>query len=229
MRSRILLSIVTLFAVVATTLTMLAACSGPSTNPPEIAGESSTAAPPVSAGGTRPARGTEQSDPPSRPKPDPPQAPTPNAGPLRFGPVPASGAFGAVTSVSPDRRAITTTFSALVVSLDDASTEPDATRKLTLALPMTAAGKKANVMFVASGYAFTQGATARLTFRVNGRTHVSEFGPGKDDEFVENLELPAIPATTYRLSLVLEVHAVPGADDSKVASLNILALDAMIT
>jgi hypothetical protein len=229
MRSRILLSIVTLFAVVATTLTMLAACSGRSTNPPEIAGESSTAAPPVSAGRiTRPARGTDGSDPPSKPGPNPPRAPKPNASPVRFGPVTASGAYGAVTSVSPDRRTMTTTFSALEVSLDE-STRPDATRRFTLALPMTGADQKAKVRFYASGYAFTQSATARLTFRVNGRTHVSEFGPGWDDDFDRTLDLPAIPATTYQLSVVLEVHIVPGADDSKAVYLNIKSLDAEIT
>jgi hypothetical protein len=227
MRSRILLSIVTLFAVVATTLTMLAACSGRSTNPPAIAGESSTAATPVSGDRrTRLAPRTEQPDPPSNP--NPPRAPKPNAGPVRFGPVPASGAYGAVTSVSPDRRAMTTTFSALKVSLDE-STRPDATRRFTLALPMTAADQKANVMFTVSGYVFTQDATARLTFRVNGRTHVREFGPGWDNDFDQTLDLPAIPATTYQLSVILEVHTVPGAEDSKVAEFNVLSLDANIT
>jgi hypothetical protein len=170
-----------------------------------------------------------QSDPPSKPRVNPSRVPKPNAGPVRLGPVPAGGAFGAVTSVSTDRRAMTTTFSALEVSLDDESTKPDATRSFTLALPLTAADQKANVMFSASGYTFTQGATARLTFRVNGRTIVNDFGPGRDNDFTQTLDLPAIPATTYQLSVVLEVHTVPGADDSKAAYLNIQSLDAQIT
>jgi hypothetical protein len=122
---------------------------------------------------------------------------------------------------------MTTTFSALEVSLDE-STRPDATRRFTLALPMTAADQKAKVRFTVSGNAFTQDATACLTFRVNGHTHVSEFGPGWDDDFLRTLDLPAIPATTYQLSVVVEVHTVPGAEDP-VAAFNVLAIDAEIT
>jgi hypothetical protein len=239
MRSRILLSV-----VLATTITMLAACGGRSMTPSEVGGESSTAAAPSSSVGsttrqvahpgpphaptpasssasTKPAGSPAQSDPPSKPKPAPPHQPS--AGPVRFGPVPASKDPTVVTSISPDRKTLTTTFSALEVSVDDESTKPDATRSFTLLLPLTGAGQNANVTVHASGYAFvTKGATARLTLKVNGRTIVNDFRPNWDDDFARTLDLPAIPGSTYQLSVVLEVHKIPGSRGPKTAYLNVV-------
>ena len=58
-------------------------------------------------------------------------------------------------------------------------------------------------------HAATQGASARLTLKLNGQVTVRLFSSGWDDSYVQALEVPAIPATTYRLEGVIEVHQDP--------------------
>jgi hypothetical protein len=133
-------------------------------------------------------------------------------------------------SIAPDRTTLTTTFSELVASVGSVVSPAPATRSFRLVVPLTGAAQNAKVAFHASGYAVVEeGATARLTFRVNGRTIVKDFPVGSDDDFDQTLELPAIPSSTYQLSVVLETQQVPGSDDGTTASLNVSTIDARIT
>jgi hypothetical protein len=247
MRSRILLPV-----VLATTITMLAACGGRSTSPPAAGGESSTVAPSTtSVGSTRsrtahpalPGASTASSSNPSTKQGEttlpsgprlgttPPSRPQPSADPVRFGPVTLSDSTADI-AIDPGRTTLTARFSKLEVSVPNAeSAAPDATRSFSLVLPLTGAAPNAKLTVHASGFAFAdEGATARLTLRVNGRTVVRNFPAGSGDvEYVQPLKLPAIQASACRLSVVLEVHQVPGSHDEKTAFLSVSAIDARIT
>lgn len=257
MRSRILL-----FVVLATTIAMLTACGGRSTNPPNADSKTSTAAPsspsvgsnPRTAGGdTAPAApsnpsvgstprqtpGDTQSPTPPRCSPSPsvkagatagpsgtelPAAPPPSADSVRFGRVTVSDPTADI-NIDPDQTTLTARFSQFEVSLGSES----ATRTSSLVVPLTDGAQNAKLTFYASGFAFTyEGATARLTLRVNGRKVVRDFPTGSEVEYVQRLDLPAIPASRYRLSAVVEVRQAPGCDGA-AASLSVSAIDAAIT
>jgi len=241
MRSRILLSV-----VLAATIAMLPGCGGRSTDTVNADGESAAAAPSSPTVGSTPRR-TPHSG-PSRPSTPRSSSPTikpggtatlpgtkpsqqhrPSTGPVRFGPVTSNDSTVNI-AIDPDRTTMTTTFSALEVSVGNGeSTASDATRMFPLVLPLTDGAQNATITFHASGYAFAdKGATARLTLRVNGASSIAHFPAGSDDEYVETLKLPAIPASQYRLSVVVEVHQAPGSHDA-TALLSVLAIDAAIT
>jgi hypothetical protein len=257
MRSRILL-----FIILATTIAMLPACSGRSTNPPKAGSESATPVPSSPSAGSNSAKSGGGSAitvpsstsvgstptqapgdaPPSAPprcSPSPsakagataapsgtelPAAPPPSADTVRFGRVTASDPTADIT-IDPDRTTLTARFSAFEVSAGSES----ATRTSSLVVPLTDGAQNAKVTFYASGFAFAdEGATARLTLRVNGHKLVKDFPAGSQVEYVQRLQLPAIPASQYRLSAVVEAHQAPGCHDA-TAFLSVSAIDAAIT
>jgi hypothetical protein len=132
-------------------------------------------------------------------------------------------------SVAADGRALTVRFSDAEITLAD-NRSASSTAKLTvpLALPLTHSAQAATIRVFASGYAFTEGATARLTLNANGRQVVSNFSDGWDKEYVEELELPAIPGSAIRLSLILELHPLSGSTQPTDGYLNVASLDAEI-
>jgi hypothetical protein len=160
---------------------------------------------------------------PPRAKPTSYDAPA--TGPVRFGQVTVSKTSDA--SIAPDGRALTVRFSDAEVSLAD-NRSASSTAKLTvpLALPLTHGAQAATIRVYASGYAFTEGATARLSLSANGRQVVSNFSDGSDEEYVEELELPAIPSSAIHLSLILELHQLGGSTQQADGYLNAASLDA---
>ena len=136
----------------------------------------------------------------------PASKPQHHAGPVRFGQVTTAGRPNE-TLITDDRRAFATTFSEFEVIISPASAEPSATKSFSMTMPLTDGAKGEKLKIYASGMANTiDGATAQLTLRAGKRTIVRSFPFGSDDEYVEILELPATPGTTYQLSAVIEIH-----------------------
>jgi hypothetical protein len=156
----------------------------------------------------------------------PPASPPPSTGPVRFGKVTTTPSAGVVTSVAPsDRRALTTTFDDREVQVSGNETS-SMSRSFSMTLPLTDGAKGETLKVYVQGTAFaTTGAYARLTLKLNGQATIRYYRSGFEDTFVEALEVPATPATTYRLSGVLEVHRNPGSDG---AYLDVLSIDASI-
>ena len=148
---------------------------------------------------------------------------------MRFGPVTSNDSTVDI-AIDPSRKTLTTRFSTLEVSVGSGeSAPPDATRTFSLVVPLTAAARNAKLTFYASGFAFAdKGTTARLILRVNGRSIARDFPAGSEVEYVQPLKLSAVPASQYRLSVLLEVHQVPGSHDG-TAFLSVSAIDARIT
>jgi hypothetical protein len=138
----------------------------------------------------------------------PPNSPPRPTGPVRFAQVTTTPSDDTLdTLISDDRRAFATTFSEFEVVIGPASAEPSATKSFSMTLPLTDGAKGEKLKIYASGWASTTaGATAQLTLRAGRRTIVRSFPSGSDDEYVEILELPATPGTTYQLSAVIEIH-----------------------
>ena len=147
----------------------------------------------------------------------------PGAGPVRFGPVTSEDST-ASTAVSPDGQALTTLFSDLEADTQK-GIQSNGTR---MVMPLTDGAPNAHITVYASGYALTEGATARLSLTLNGQTVVKDFPAGTDDEFVQQIELPAIAGSEGQLSIALEVDQTPGSDDG-AAYLNVSSIDAEIT
>jgi hypothetical protein len=162
-----------------------------------------------------------------KPTSPPAAQPQPNAGPVRFGTVTTAPSDGVETSVAPsDRRALTTTFDDMQLG-DKEVPEPDATRSFSMTLPLTDGAKGETLRVAVQGYAFVEeGARAQLTLKVNGQGTVRYYPAGWNDSVFEVLEVPAVPATTYQLSGVLQVHHNPG--KASGAYLNVVSVDASI-
>jgi hypothetical protein len=123
-------------------------------------------------------------------------------------------------AVSSDNEALTVRFSDREA---DTQTEVP-TRSFAMTMPLTDGAKGKTLRVYVAGYAFaSEGASARLTLRLNGLVKVRNFTAGSDDDFVQTLELPAIPATTYQLEGAVEVQQDAGSDGA--ARLNIAAID----
>jgi hypothetical protein len=142
---------------------------------------------------------------------------------VRFGTV-TSDDSTASTDVSPDGEALSTLFSDLEVSTEKGVVS-NGTR---VVMPLTGGTQNAVLKVDVSGYAFTQHATARLSITVNGQTFVKDFPDGTDDDFVQQVELPAVAGSETQLSLALEVDQAPGSDAGG-AYLNVNSVDAEIT
>jgi hypothetical protein len=137
-----------------------------------------------------------------------PPASTPqhSTGPVRFGKVTTEGR-PSDTAISPDRRALTTSFEDFEVVLDGESAEADATKSFSITLPLTDGAKGETLGVHVQGFAaLSRGATARLTLRGGGQVEVMDFPAGWDGPYVLRLWLPAIPGITYQLSAVIEIH-----------------------
>jgi len=140
---------------------------------------------------------------------------------VRFGPV-TSDDSTATSDVSSDGVALTTLFADM-----EMSTEKDAmSNGRHVMMPLTGGAHNAVLTIYVSGYAFARDATARLKMTVNGQTVVRDFPTGTDDDFMQQVELPAVAGSQTQLSLALEVHQAPGSDGG--AYLNVSSIDANI-
>jgi hypothetical protein len=250
MRGRIVL-----FVVLAVVIALVGVYAGRSTNTPKAVGEPSTATPsdssvgstqrraPRSAPSRSPTASSQKAGSPKSPvkpvdtattsghKPGtlPASQPQPRTDPVRFGKVTTKPSNNTTTlDVSSDGRALTTVFSDREVQVGNGEvTEGDATRSFAMTLPLTDGAKGETLWVHAQGYALAdEGASARLTLRLNGQVKVEDFPAGWDDDFLRTLQLPATPATTYQLSGVIEVHQDPGTNGT--AYLDVLSIDAEI-
>jgi hypothetical protein len=226
MRGRIVL-----FIVLAVAIALVGVYVGWSTNTPKAIGEPSTPIPSDSVGSPKPPTGQPPTGQPPTGQPpaghpptgQPPTGhpPTPSAE-VRFGRV-------VVTEPSDDTQdlAVSSDNETLTVRFSDreADTQTEvSTRSFAMTMPLTDGAKGKTLRVYVQGYAFVdEGASARLTLRLNGLVKVRNFTAGSDDEFVQTLELPAIPATTYQLEGVVEVQQDPGSDG--VAHLSASAID----
>jgi hypothetical protein len=195
--------------------------SGPSRSPTA----SSPKAGPPRTGANLAGNATQPGQPPAT---KPASPPPPSTDPVRLGKVTTTPS-NSDTSIQDEGRALTTAFEDRVVEGGPGATEP-ATRSFAMALPLTDGAKGETLRVYVQGYAFVQesgGAYARLTLKLNGQGTVRYYRSGWDDSFIEVLEVPAIPATTYRLSGVLEVHQNPGSDVE--AYLNVITVDIEIS
>jgi hypothetical protein len=242
MRSRVLAPVLA-SAILATTISMLAAC-GPVTNPAQAGHQSSAAAQSGQSGpsvqsaphGADPAPSHASAAAP--PSPDTAtkhtpahagkkqktkasaQSPSaPGTGPVRFGLL-TSDDSTFTSDVSTDGVALTALFADM-----EASTETGAVSNGTrVVIPLTGGAHNAVLTIYVSGYAFALDATARLRMTVNGQTVVRDFPTGTDDDFIQQIELPAVAGSQPQLSLALEVHQAPGSDGG--AYLNVSSIDA---
>lgn len=249
MRSRIVL-----FIVLAVAIALLGIYLGRSTTIPTAVGEPATTTQADSSVGPTQRRGSGSgpSRPPTassrkvgapkaganpggaatqpghQPATTPATRPQPSTGPVRFGTVTNTPSGNtAVLEVAPsDHRALSLGFSDREVQLGGNQTG-DRRRSFSLTMPLTGGAKGETLRIYVQGYAFVQGdAYARLTLKLNGQSTVRYYRSGFDDSFVEALEVPATPATTYRLEGAVEVHRNPGSDAT--AYLNVLSVDASI-
>jgi hypothetical protein len=122
-----------------------------------------------------------------------------------------------------DRRALTTTFDNMQVGNKEVA-KPDATRSFSMTLPLTDGAKGETLWAHVQGLAFAaESASARLTLKLNGQVKVRTFSAGWDNTFLQTLQVPAIPATTYQLSGMVEVHQDPGSKGT--AYFNVTSID----
>ena len=148
---------------------------------------------------------------------------------VRFGPGMAEGSYAHLdTDIAPDRQALTTAFDDLQVEVGNGKvTDCDVTRSYTMTIPLVGGGHRSVLRFHVQGFAYVdKGVTARLTVRGNGRTAARVFPAGTDDSFLQTVELPATPGTTYRLETVVELHQDPATETA--GYLNVAAIDAEI-
>ena len=142
---------------------------------------------------------------------------------MRFGRVTASGR-GSETSIAPDRRALTTTFSDFEVTVDPEPAEPDPTKTFTMTMPLTTGRGGETLSVYAQGFIFLDGgAKASVTLQGGGRQIIQGYATGADDSFLQTLELPARPGVTYQLTFAIDIDR--GADAEGTGYLNIAAID----
>jgi hypothetical protein len=241
-----------LFIVLAVAVALAGVYLGWSTNTPTAVGEPSTATSadpsagsvqhrPSGSGSLRPPASSSQKTGQQTGSPtaagnrggtaQPGHQPTPQqpaAGPVHFGKVTTTPSDASVvTSIAPDdHRALTTTFDNIQVGNEEPP-KADATRSFAMTLPLTNGAKGETLRFYVQGTAFAaEGTYARLTLKLNGQATHRYYRNGFNDDFDEVLEVPATPATTYRLEGVVQIHQDPG--NGKTAYLNVLSVDASI-
>jgi hypothetical protein len=245
MGSRVLAKVLT-SAMLATAISMLAACGGTAANlaqggrpssaaalsgpsagsPPRSAdpGQSHASAPAAQGSGTAAQHTPAQPGPQTATQQKTQPPPASSAGSVRFGAVTCEDSNSS-TDVSSDGGALTTLFSDQVASLQEGP-QSTGTR---MVIPLTGGAQNRKLTVYASGYAITtEHTTARLSLTVNGQTVVKDFPAGTEGEFVQPLKLPAIAGSDYQLSFALEVHQAAGSDDGD-AYLNVSSIDAEIT
>jgi hypothetical protein len=190
--------------------------SGPSRSPTPSSPKARSPKAPVQPGNTA----TQPGHPPAKPPASPSQQ---QVGPVRFGKITTAGR-DSDTSISDDRRALTTTFSDFELPVDPTSAEPDATKTFTMTTPLTDGAAGETLWVHAQGYAYLDGsAKASVTLRGGGRQIIQGYATGANDSFLQTLELPARPGVTYQLTFAINIDR--GADDESTGYLNIAAID----
>jgi hypothetical protein len=163
------------------------------------------------------------------PQTEPASQPQPSTDPVRLGKVTTTPSDNtADTAISEDRTALTTAFSDREAAVGNGKlTDCEVTRSFAMTLPLTEGAEGETLAVGVQGFAVVHGgARAQLTLKVNGQGTVRHYRTGFEDEVYETLELPAIPATTYQLSGVLEVHQDP--DTGGTAYLSVISVDVEI-
>jgi hypothetical protein len=238
MRGRIVL-----FVVLAVVMALVGVYVGWSTNTPRAVGEPATATPADSSvgptqrrgSGSGPARspatpspkapakpGGNATQPGQKPTTPPASPPQQQAGPVRFGPITTAGR-DSDTSISDDRRALTTAFSDFEVAVDPTS-EPEATKTFTMTMPLTDGAEGETLWVHAQGYAhFDRGAKGSVTLQGGGQQIIQGYATPHDKSFVQTLELPARPGVTYKLTFAINIDQSP--DNEGTGYLNILSID----
>jgi hypothetical protein len=243
MRSRIVL-----FVILAIVTALVSVWLGWPTTTPKAIGEPATttqADSPVGptqrqSSGSAPSRTPTPSLPKATPpKATPPKAPPPKAtppkapphaspaqqqaGPVRFGPITTAGR-DSDTSISDDRRALTTAFSDFEVAVDPTSAEPEATKTFTMTMPITDGAAGETLWVYAQGYAhFDGGAKGSVTLRGGGQQIIQGYATPTSESFVQTLELPARPGVTYQLTFAINIDQSP--DNEGTGYLNIVSID----
>jgi hypothetical protein len=131
------------------------------------------------------------------------------------------------SSVSPDGRAVTMTFSDFIATADASkSPERTATRALSVIVPLENPDPTTAIEFGVSGFvATTLGADATLLVSVNGQSRVIDFAGGADRSFVESFRFGAEAPAECRLLILL----LAGREtDDATAFVNVLAIDAEV-
>lgn len=129
-------------------------------------------------------------------------------------------------NISDDGRALTASFSDLVVTVGDSkSPTPISTRIFHLVLPIEGDGEQVEIEFAIQGFALTlAGTTASIVSSVNGQTTVTDFPGNSEQSFTHQLKFAAPSASECRLCVFL----LAGRDNNSKAeaSLNVLSIDA---
>lgn len=131
-----------------------------------------------------------------------------------------------ILNISNDGRALTATFSDLVVTVGGSkSPTPISTHVFHLVLPIEGDGEQIEIEFAIQGFALTlEGTTASIVSSVNGQTTVTDFLTNSEQSFTHQLKFAAPSASECRLSVFL----LAGRDKNSnaEASLNVLSIDA---
>jgi len=189
--------------------------SGPSRTPTPSLPKARSPKAPAHPGDTA----TQPGHPPAKPPASPPQQ---QAGPVRFGPITTAGR-DSDTSISDDRRALTTAFSDFEVAVDPTS-EPEATKTFTMTMPLTDGAAGETLWVYAQGYAhFDRGAKGSVTLQGGGQQIIQGYATPDDKSFVQTLELPARPGETYKLTFAINIDQ--SADNEGTGYLNIAVID----
>jgi hypothetical protein len=158
--------------------------------------------------------------PPAKPPASPPQQ---QAGPVRFGKVTTAGR-DSDTSISDDRRALSTAFSDFEVAVDPTSAEPAGTKTFTMTMPLTDGAAGETLLVYAQGHAFFGGgAKGSVTLQGGGQQSIQGYATPTNESFVQTLELPARPGVTYKLTFAVRLDR--GADDEGTGYLNIANIE----
>lgn len=131
-----------------------------------------------------------------------------------------------ILNVSDDGRALTATFSDLVVTVGGSkSPTPISTRVFNLVLPIKGDGEQVEIEFAIQGFSLTlEGTTASIVSSVNGQTTVTDIPANSEQSFTHQLKFAAPSASECRLSVFL----LAGQDNNSNAEafLNVLSIDA---
>lgn len=149
---------------------------------------------------------------------------------LTFGKIPAKQhdvQYG--LGVSTDNRAVTFTFSDLLVQVQcGKSPATTATRLATLVLPLDGDEERAEIEFIVQGHVLTlEGATATVVCSVNGQTTVTDVPGAKEESFVQKLTFAAKKPSECRLSIALLLGRDSENADAE-AHLNVTSIDVEI-
>lgn len=153
--------------------------------------------------------------------------PAMGAGDITFGDVPSFQENNSAYAPSPDKKAVTITFSGL--ELGSKLNTPIITRVYSIVLPISGGEKGVEIPFHFQGYSLNaDGADSYAVFSVNGQTSTVNFPPGHDDSYLHTLVYKAASASEARLTIFLVVET-----DAKHPSgngyLNVQSIDTQTT